>query len=321
MEKFYENTNNDINIKDYKYYDILIIGAGAAGMSSALNSARGGKSVIILEKDSFGGQIAYSPKVENFPSIESISGMDFSTNLFNQILNWNVQFELENVLNVQKYKDLFITTTDYNKYVSKVVIIATGVVHRKLNLEHENELVGKGISYCAICDGAFYDNKDVAVIGDANTALQYALMLSNTSSTVYLCTLFDKFFGEKIYEERIKSKENIKVIQNISLQKYLYDDKLTGLVFKNTKTNEEITLKVDGVFIAIGLIPKNEIFKDLVDLDNNGYIITNDNMETKTPGIYAIGDCRVKKIRQLTTAVADGSIVSFNAINYIESKI
>ncbi len=306
--------------------DIVIIGAGAAGMSAALNAARGGKSVVIIEKNSFGGQIAYSPKVENFPSIESISGMDFSTNLFTQILNWGVQFELETVLKVEQENDLFITTTDYNKYQSKVVIIATGVSHRKLNLEHEDELVGKGISYCAICDGAFYEEKKVAVIGDANTALQYALMLSNTSSKVYLCTLFDKFFGEKIYEERIKSKENIKVIQNISLQKYLYNKNtentefLTGLVFKNTQTNEEVKLDVDGVFIAIGQIPHNEIFNNLVDLDKDGYIITNENMETRTKGIYAIGDCRVKKIRQLTTAVADGSIVSFNAINYIESK-
>lgn len=320
MNNSNKENNNYINYTNYIEKDIVIIGAGAAGMCAALNAARGGKSVVIIEKNSFGGQIAYSPKVENFPSIESISGMDFSTNLFTQIINWGVQFELETVLSVEKENDLFITTTDYNKYLSKVVIIATGVSHRKLNLEHEDELVGKGISYCAICDGAFFEGKEVAVIGDANTALQYALMLSNTSPKVYLCTLFDKFFGEKIYEERIKSKENIEVIQNISLQKYLYDDNLKGLVFKNTKTNEEFELKVEGVFIAIGQIPHNEIFSNLVDLDKNGYIITNENMETKTEGLYAIGDCRVKKIRQLTTAVADGSIVSFNAINYIESK-
>lgn len=302
-----------------KEYDIIIIGAGVAGMNAALNSIRGGKSVLIIEKNTYGGQAATSPRIENFPSIESISGLELCDRFFNQIIEKGVEFELENVLEIKKNNDVFKITTDYNEYFSKVCIIATGVKHKNINLPNEKELIGKGISTCAICDGAFFEGEDVCIVGDGNTAMQYALLLANTSKHVYLCTLFNKFFGEKIYEERIFKRNNITVIQNVSLIKINGKEKLESLIFKNTETCEELEIKCKGLFIAIGNVPDNKKFNNLVSLDNEGYIITNDKMETETNGLYAIGDCRKKDIRQITTAISDGSIASFNAINYIET--
>lgn len=302
-----------------KFFDIIIIGGGVAGMTAALNSKRSNKSVLILERNNFGGQISFSPKVENFPTIKSISGMELSEKLFDQVLSLGVEFELEECLEIKKENDIFYIKTDYNSYQSLSVIIATGVVNKKLHLPGEEKLLGKGISYCAICDGAFYEGKNVCVIGDGNSAMQYALMLSNTAPTVYVCTLFDKFFGEKIYEERMKKKDNIKIIQNVSLESYIGESELEKLMFKNTKTNDTFVLDVEGVFIAIGQIPQNQIFSEYVGLDKQGYIITNDTCETKTKGLFAIGDCRQKSVRQLTTAACDGSIASFYAINYLQS--
>ena len=301
-----------------KYYDIIIIGAGVAGMNAALNSIRGGKSVLIIEKNTYGGQIASSPKVENFPSIESISGLELSEKIFSQIIDKGVDFELEDVLELDKVDNLFTVKTDYNEYTFKACIIATGVKHKLINLPNELNLVGKGISYCAICDGAFYENEDVCVVGDGNTAMQYALMLANTSKTVTICTLFDKFFGEKVYEQRINEKENIKVIQNVALTKIIGTNKLDALEFTNLKTNEQLTIKPKGLFIAIGNIPDNKRFENLVKLDKEGYIQTNDELETETEGLFAIGDCRKKAVRQITTAVSDGSIASFYALNHLE---
>lgn len=301
-----------------KYYDIIIIGAGVAGMNAALNSIRGGKSVLIIEKNTYGGQIASSPKVENFPSIESISGLELSEKIFSQIIDKGVDFELEDVLELDKVDSLFTVKTDYNEYTCKACIIATGVKHKLINLPNELNLVGKGISYCAICDGAFYENEDVCVVGDGNTAMQYALMLANTSKTVTICTLFDKFFGEKVYEQRINEKENIKVIQNVALTKIIGTNKLETLEFTNLKTNEQLTINPKGLFIAIGNIPDNKRFENLVKLDKEGYIQTNDKLETETEGLFAIGDCRKKDVRQITTAVSDGSIASFYALNHLE---
>lgn len=299
--------------------DIIIIGSGVAGMTAALNLKRANLSVLILEKNTYGGQMAMSPKVENYPTVQSMSGMELSDLLFDQIASIGVEFELEEALSIDKQDDeSFIVTTDYNTYSAKSVIIANGVKHRKMNLEHEDELVGHGISYCAICDGAFYEGKDVAIIGDANTALQYALLLAKTSPKVYLCTLFDKFFSEKVYIDRIKNTNNIEVIHEVSLQKYLVDNnKLVGLEFKNTKTNNTFKLDVPGVFIAIGQIPDNERFANVIDL-KNGYIVTDEKCETKTKGIFAIGDCRDKLVRQITTAASDGAIAAFYAQSYIK---
>ena len=299
--------------------DIIVIGGGAAGMTAALYAKRSGKTVKIFEKESFGGQIASSPKVENFPSIKEISGLELSNNMFEQIMELGVEFECEDVLEIKQENDCFTVITDYNTYLTKSVIIAAGVKHRTINIPHEEELIGKGVSYCAVCDGAFYKGKDVAVIGDANTALQYTLMLSDICNKVYLCMLFDKFFADQTLVDRLKEKENIIVTKEISLKEFLYKEELTGLKFESTKTSKEVIFNVDACFIAIGQVPNNERYKNLVDLDDKGYILSTDTT-TKTPGIYVAGDCRTKQVRQLTTAVGDGAIAAMNAVNYINKK-
>lgn len=303
--------------------DIIIIGAGAAGMTAALYSLRAGKKVTILEHESIGGQIATSPKVENFPTIPEISGLELADRMYNQIDALGVNFEFEDVQKIEEFYDedkkLFKIIGEYSTFYAKAVIIATGVKHRSINVEGEEQLIGKGVSYCAVCDGAFYKNEDVCLIGDANTALQYAILLSNYCNKVYVNTLFDKFFGETKLVETLKSKENVVIQHNLSLKKFLYDDSLNGLVFEDTQTKELKEFNVKACFIAIGKIPNNKMFENVCELNKQGYIITNADLETKVKGVYAVGDCREKKVRQLTTAVNDGTIAAINACSYIDS--
>lgn len=301
-------------------YDVIIIGGGAAGMTAALYSLRSGKSVLLLEKETIGGQISKSPRVENFPTIKEISGEELSSKLFDQIMDLGCEFELDTVTKVEKQDNMFFITGEFGNYESKSVIIATGLEHRKINIENEDELIGKGVSYCAVCDGAFYKDEDVCLIGDGNTALQYSILLANYCKKVYVCTLFDKFFGDDILVKKLKERENVEIIQNVSLTKFIANDELEGLVFKNTKDDSLLELKVKGCFIAIGQIPKNDIFTNLVDLDKNGYILVNEDLETKTKGLFVAGDCRQKKVRQLTTAVSDGAMASVGAVSYIDKN-
>lgn len=291
-------------------FDSIIIGGGPAGLTAALYLLRANKKVLILEKENFGGQIANSPRLENYPSIKAISGLDFANNLFDQVMDLGAQFELEDVLNITRNEDKFIVHTNYNQYEGKTIILATGCKHKEMGLPHEKELTGKGISYCATCDGAFFKNEDVVVIGDANTALQYALNLCNYCKNVTICTLFDKFFGERKLIDALKTKNNIHVEHNLSLVSFNGENEIESLTFKNTKTSEEKIIPCKGVFIAIGQIPQNDQFKNLVDLDSRGFIITNEKMETKTPNVYAVGDCRVKDVRQVVTAISDGAIAA-----------
>ena len=297
--------------------DIIVIGGGPSGMSAALYALRSNKSVLILEKENFGGQIANSPRVENYPTIKEISGLDLSDKMFEQIMDLGAQFELEDVLKVEKCDDKFVVTTNYHTYESKAVIIANGVKHRLMNLPNEENLIGKGVSFCAVCDGPMYKGKDVYLIGDANTALQYALLLSNYCTKVHMFTLFDKFFGDQILIDRLKAKENILVKHNMNLIQYLGEDKLEGLVFEDTQTKEKQEYSTDNVFIAIGQIPHNEIFANLVEL-NKGYIVTDESMRTKTPGLFACGDTRQKEIRQVITACNDGAIAALSAVKYLD---
>ena len=298
-------------------YDIIIVGAGPAGMTAALYARRSDKTVLILEKENFGGQIALAPKVENFPTLESTTGQELADKLLNQIMELGTEFELEEVFKIEKENDIFTVTTNYNEYQSRTVIIATGAKHKKMGLEKEEEFLGKGLSYCAVCDGAFFKNEEVAVIGDANSALQYALDLSTYCPKVYVCTLFDCFFGDQILVDRLLQKENIEIIHNISLIDLKGTDSLEGLVFENTKTKEHLTIPVKGVFIAIGQVPNNEIVKNLVDIDNQGYVITDETLLTKTKGLFVAGDCRTKNVRQATTAVSDGAIAAIQAIKLL----
>lgn len=299
--------------------DIIVIGGGAAGMTAALYAKRSGKTVKIFEKESFGGQIANSPKVENYPSIKEISGLELSNNMFDQIMDLGVEFECEEVKKIEKENEIFTVITNYNTYQARAVIICAGVKHRIINIDREEELIGKGVSYCAVCDGAFYKDQDVAVIGDANTALQYTLMLSDICKNVHLCMLFDKFFADQTLVDRLNTKQNIQIHKNISLKEFIGENELTGLRFENTQNKEQLIINVSGVFIAIGQIPNNDIYKNLVDLDELGYIISTNTL-TKTEGLYVAGDCRTKDVRQLTTAIGDGATASMYAVNYINKK-
>ena len=298
-------------------YDSIIIGGGAAGMSTALYLLRNNKTVLILEKENFGGQIANSPKVENFPSIKEISGLNFSDNLFEQINALGVEFELEDAESIIKDENgIFKVVTNYNEYQAKTVVLANGVKHRLMNLPKEQDLIGNGISFCAVCDGPMLKGKEAYLIGDANTALQYALLLAGYCTKVHMFTLFGGFFGEKVLQDRVNAKENIEVMNNMSLMKYVGTDRLEGLVFQNTVTKEVFEYKTDNVFVSIGQLPDNEKFNNLVDLDN-GFIVTDEDMKTKTPGLFACGDTRKKAVKQVVTACNDGAVAAMSAVKYL----
>ncbi|HBF68106.1 MAG TPA: thioredoxin-disulfide reductase, partial [Firmicutes bacterium] len=253
---------------------------------------------------------------ENFPSIKKISGLDFSNNLFDQISDLGVDFELEDVLEINKVGSLFVVKTNYNTFEAKTVVIANGVKHRTLKLPNEENLIGNGISFCAVCDGPMLKGKEAYLIGDANTALQYALLLSDYCTKVHMFTLTDKLFGDEMVIDKVNKKENIYIHKNMSLIEYKGENKLEGLIFENTIDKTKNEFKTDNVFIAIGQIPQNERFSNLVDLDK-GYVLVNEKMETKTPNIYAVGDTRKKEVRQLVTACNDGAIAALNIIKYL----
>lgn len=290
-------------------FDTIIVGCGPAGMTAALNLLRNNRSVLILEKENVGGQIALSPRLENYPSIQSISGAQFADNLFEQITKLGAQFEYEEVLKIEKENDNYKVTTNYHTYESKTVILATGAKHKKLNVEGEEKLLGKGISYCATCDGPFYKDKNVIVIGDANSALQYAIDLSKYCNHVEIITLFDKFFADQYLLDIMDKTSNISYKHNLSCVKFKGIKELKEVIFKNTKTNEEIIIPIDGCFIAIGQEPDVNFASNLINTEN-GFIIVDNNFETKSKGLYAIGDCIKKEVRQVVTATSDGAIAA-----------
>ena len=296
-------------------YDIIIIGAGPSGMSAALYALRANKKVLLLEKECFGGQIINASNIENYPALSNVSGYDFATNLYNQIKSLGVILKYEEVLEVTDKKEV-ITRKD--TYKGKNIIIATGLKKRKLNLENEDKLLGSGISYCATCDGNFYKNKNVAVVGGGNTALEDALYLSNIASKVYLIHRRDNFRGEKKLISEVKEKNNIELILNSNITKIIGEDKLNSIEITDNRNNIS-RLEIDGLFIAIGNIPDNNRFKNIIDLDENGYIIANANLKTKTDNIYVAGDTRVKTLRQLVTATADGAIAATEIIKEMEN--
>lgn len=299
--------------------DIIIVGGGMAGMTAGLYALRNNRTVKIIERESFGGQIARSPKVENYPTEKSISGVELSDKLFEQITELGAEYEVEDVKNIEKIGNIFKVVTNYHTFECKSVIIASGVKPRMLNIENEDKLLGKGVYYCAICDGPFYEGKDVTLIGDANSALQYALMLAGYCKSVHVCTLFDKFFGEKVLQDAVLNTPNITVTHNLNAQKFNGKDRLESITFKNTITNETFEEKTEAVFVAIGQVPDNNAFKGLVDIDKAGYIISDESCKTKTDGLFVAGDCRTKAIRQVTTAVSDGAIAGTSASLYLSS--
>ena len=299
-------------------YDIIIVGAGPAGLTSAIYARRAGKSVLILEKESIGGQIATSPKVENYPSIMSISGTELMDKMMTQATELGADFDIDEVKHIEKNDGLFQLTGEYGNYVAKSVILATGCSHRSIKAPGVEELLGNGISYCAVCDGSFYQNQDVCLIGDANTALQYALMLSNICHKVFVCTLFDKFFGEDILVQALLKRDNVEITHNLLLKEVLGTDEVESVVFEDTKTKEIKRFWVKGLFIAIGQIPHNENFTNVVDLDQDGYIIASDDCFTKTEGLYVAGDCRKKALRQVATAIGDAALAATQAVKYLD---
>ncbi len=300
-------------------YDVIIIGGGPAGMAVALNSLRNGRTCLLLEKENFGGQMATSPKLENIPGIKAISGTEYADKMFDQVTEMGADFELEDVLSVRKEEEKFIVTTNYNTYEAWTVVLANGCHHRKMNLPNEDKLVGHGISYCAVCDGAFYKGQPTNIIGDANTALQYALLLANYCTEVNIFALFDHLFADQILIQRVMEHEKINVKFNVSLQEFIGEEQLTGLRFFDKKEAQEFTVPATSVFVAIGQIPCNEPFKDLVELDDKGFVVTNENMETSCAGVYAVGDTRKKDIRQVVTALGDASIASVYINRYLQS--
>lgn len=301
--------------------DVLIIGGGAAGMTAALYALRNGKSVTVFEQETIGGQIASSPRVENFPTHKRISGLELSEKLYDQITDLGAELELARVKSVIKEEEgkFRLETEDGDVFYGKSVIIAAGVKHKHINLPREEEFTGKGVSYCAVCDGAFYTGEDVALIGDGNTALQYGILLSEYCRKVYVCTWFDKFFGDEALVKVLRKIPNVEIIPNVSLSALNGDEELSGLTFTRREDNTTFELSVKGCFIAIGQIPDNKAFENLVALDENGYIAADETGTTKTSGVYAAGDCRAKKVRQLTTAVGDGANAAMNACSYITS--
>ncbi len=300
--------------------DIIVIGAGAAGMTSALYALRNGKSVLVLEGDSLGGQIATSPRLENYPSIKEISGEAFADNLFEQITALGADVEIEKAVRIEKQADkTFLVKTEYNEYAAKSVIIAAGVKHKHLKTKHDREdLVGKGVYYCAVCDGPFYKGREVAVIGDANTALQYALLLSGYCKKVTVYTLFDKFFGDASLVKALRAKDNIEVRPNTNVTDFIGEEELEAIEYTD-KDGNLCRQEVPAVFVAIGQVPDNAAFSNVADLDANGYILADETCKTKTEGVFVAGDCRTKAVRQVSTAVGDGAVAATNASLYLES--
>ncbi|MBE6150183.1 MAG: thioredoxin-disulfide reductase [Firmicutes bacterium] len=287
-------------------YDIIIVGAGPAGLTAALYALRANKKVLIFEANTYGGQIINANKMENYPGIKSISGFDYATLLYNQVMDLGAEIKYETVLRIDENKNVITNNDTYN---SKTIILATGAKNRKLGIKNENEYLGKGLSYCATCDGNFYKDKIVAVVGGGNTAITDAIYLSDIASKVYLIHRKDSFRADDKYIIELKEKNNIEFILNTNITDIYGDNILEGI-----KLDNGLDINVNGLFIAVGQEPKNEIFSELIDIDEKGYIISNDGVHTNVNGIYVAGDARVKNLRQVITAVSDGAIAATTAI-------
>lgn len=301
-------------------YDIIIVGAGPAGLTAAIYARRANKTVLLLDKGAFGGQITFSPKVENFPGFDSISGSELADKLVEQALGQGAEVEIENVLEIKNLPDKkVVVTEDGNEYEAKAVIIACGAKHRHLGLENEEKFIGEGISFCAVCDGAFFKDKTVALIGGGNSALQEAILLSETSKKVIVVQNLDFLTGEPQLQEILRKRENVEIILGTVVDSIKDGDSFSGITVKRVTDGVKTELELDGMFVAIGLEPENEPFENVLDLDERGYIASGEDCLTKTDGIFVAGDCRAKAVRQVTTAAADGTISAIAACRYIDA--
>ena len=295
-------------------YDVIVVGGGPAGLTAALYAARAGKDVLVLEGANPGGQINDSPLVDNYPGLPGMSGAQFAQDLVKQTLDQGARLREEEVIALRVRGELLEVTTDAGRYTAPALVLATGVTHRKLGLPGEDELVGAGVSYCAVCDGAFYQGRPAAVAGGGDAALQEALFLSARCSRVTVIHRRDLFRGEQRLVDQLREKENVDFLLSCRVEELLRNEEgLTGLRVKDLKTGEDRELAVDGLFVAVGQEPRNEIFANLVMTDDRGYFLAGEDCATSLPGVFAAGDCRVKSVRQLTTAVGDGAVAGLAA--------
>ncbi len=298
-------------------YDIIIVGAGPAGMTAAIYARRAAKSVLVLEAVNYGGQILNTPDIENYPGQAHISGYDFSTKLYEQAKALGAEFIFEKAVGIKNESDKKIVVTVKNSYEAFAVILATGSASRKLGLEDEDGLVGRGVSYCATCDGNFYRKKVVAVVGGGNTALEDALYLSDLAEKVYLIHRRDSFRGEEANVSRLTARENVEIIYNSNVTKLISDKRLRAIEVTNNVDGSVREVELNGLFVAVGRIPENRNFADLVRLDDAGYVEAGEDCHTSCDGIFVAGDNRTKTLRQLVTATSDGAMAATEAIKYL----
>lgn len=299
-------------------YDIIVVGAGPAGLTAALYALRASKSVLVIEQSTFGGQVTFSPKIENYPGFAEMSGNEFADKLLEQVLSMGAEVEMEKVTGIVNEGNRKMVFADNKVFEAKAVIIAVGVHHRQLGLPRENEFVGNGVSYCAVCDGAFFKDQTVGVVGGGNSALQEAVLLSDICKKVYLFQNLPYFTGEKKLIDILESKDNVEFMTEVTVAELKGETELSSVVLNTREGEKEIEL--DGVFVAIGLEPKNSIFAESAALDENGYFDADETCVTKTEGIFVAGDCRRKGVRQITTATADGATAALAACRYIDNK-
>ena len=301
-------------------YDIIIIGAGPAGMTAAIYAGRASKSVMVLEAVNYGGQIMNTPDIENYPAEAHISGYDFSTKLYEQAKGLGAEFVFEKAVGIKNENGKKIVVTAKNSYEARAVILATGSANRKLGLEDEERLVGKGVSYCATCDGNFYRKKVVAVVGGGNTALEDALYLSDLVEKVYLIHRRESFRGEETSVNRLMARDNVEFIYNSNVTRLISDKRLRAIEVTNKIDGSVRTVELNGLFVAVGRVPENNNFADLVKLDAAGYVEAGEDCHTSSAGIFVAGDNRTKVLRQLVTAAADGAMAATEAVKYINNN-
>ncbi len=300
-------------------YDIIIVGAGPAGLTAAIYARRANKSVLLLDKSAFGGQMTYSPKLENYPGFESVSGTELADRMVSQALEQGAEVEIETVTEVKEEngtKKVF--TEDGNVYECRALILAAGAKHRHLGVPGEEAFIGNGISFCAVCDGAFYKDQTVALIGGGNSALQEALLLSETAKKVIVVQNLDFLTGEEKLRLLLQKKKNVEILTGTVVESVDEGDRFTGITLRRVSDGQRTHLDLDGMFVAIGLEPENGIFAELCTLDERGYIAAGEDCLTKTPGVFVAGDCRAKSIRQITTATADGAVAAVAACRYLD---
>ncbi|MCF0142332.1 MAG: FAD-dependent oxidoreductase [Parasporobacterium sp.] len=300
--------------------DIIIIGGGPAGLTAGIYALRAGKSAMVIEKNAFGGQIAQSPDLQNYPSIKSVSGLEFADMMLDQALDLGLNVELDQVTEVSMEGPVkTVKTLSGAEHTAKALIFATGAAHRRLGLEKEEELTGKGVSYCAVCDGSFYKGRTVAVVGGGNSALQEALYLANIAETVYLIHRRDSFRGEEALAEKLKSLPNVELLLNNHVTALYGEDELSGVeITDNQGISQEVT--VDGLFVAVGHIPDNGLFEKDIPVTEEGYADVEEDCITPLAGVFTAGDVRKKKVRQVTTAVGDGATAATEACSYIDKN-